>query len=221
MSLSVEYALFGRQLDSFDPHSDGCERSLALYAASITLADPVSMTRALETARAIGASRSALYEIVLQSYLFLGFPRMLIAAEHLHELWPSDSVQTEPQPISPQESADWFNAGNDLYGRVYGSKDRLLKQKVMSMAPEVFRWMLIEGYGKVLSRPGLALSRRELCIIAQLTMENREKQLHSHLRGALNVGVPKSLVIEVVEDLGQAAGIGYRTATKLLAKLEA
>ena len=48
--------------------------------------------------------------------------------------------------------------------------------------------MLVEGYGKVLGRPGLALVMRELCIVATLAVTGASKQLHSHLRGALNIG---------------------------------
>ncbi len=48
--------------------------------------------------------------------------------------------------------------------------------------------MVVEGYGKVLGRPGLTLVIRELCIIATLAVTGASKQLYSHLRGALNVG---------------------------------
>lgn len=48
--------------------------------------------------------------------------------------------------------------------------------------------MVVEGYGKVLGRPGLALKTRELCIVAILAVRGARVQLYSHLRGALNVG---------------------------------
>ncbi len=220
MNLSVDYAHFGRQVDNFRPDSNEQSRALALYAASIVLADAEPMSRAVEAARRYEVARAKLYEVVLQSYLFLGFPRMLIAAEHLYKVWPGERGFAEPEPISAHEAAEWFAKGGALYRRVYGDKDQVLKQKVMGMAPEVFRWMLIEGYGKVLSRPELDVTDRELCIVAQLTMENREKQLHSHIRGAINVGVPRPLVKTVVEDIGDAAGIGYKTARRLLEQIE-
>jgi hypothetical protein len=49
--------------------------------------------------------------------------------------------------------------------------------------------MIVEGYGKVLGRPGLdAGDVRELCIVALLAVAGRAAQLYSHLRGALNAG---------------------------------
>lgn len=59
--------------------------------------------------------------------------------------------------------------------------------------------MLEEGYGKVLGRPGLALGVRELCVVATLVPQDAPAQLRSHLRGALNVGVPAGDVEEALE----------------------
>jgi len=46
----------------------------------------------------------------------------------------------------------------------------------------------------VLSRAGLDLGRRELCIIAACAAAGQDRQLHSHLHGALNAGVPPEVV---------------------------
>jgi alkylhydroperoxidase/carboxymuconolactone decarboxylase family protein YurZ len=109
----------------------------------------------------------------------------------------------------------------NLYKRVYDSNAERLRAHVENMAPEIFRWMIVEGYGKVLSRPGLNIIDRETSIIAFLTMENRRKQLFSHIRGALNVGAGAEIVRLVVDDIGDAAGDGYKTALELLDSLDA
>ncbi len=59
--------------------------------------------------------------------------------------------------------------------------------------------MVAGGYGRVIGRPGLALVVRELCIAALLAAWNAPRQLHSHLRGALNVGASAEEVDEAVE----------------------
>lgn len=48
--------------------------------------------------------------------------------------------------------------------------------------------MVVEGYGKVLGRPGLSLAVRELCVVALLVHQDAGPQLYAHLRGALNAG---------------------------------
>jgi 4-carboxymuconolactone decarboxylase len=55
------------------------------------------------------------------------------------------------------------------------------------------------GYGRVIGRPGLELKTRELCIAALLAVWNVPRQLHSHLRGALNAGASVAEVNQAVE----------------------
>jgi 4-carboxymuconolactone decarboxylase len=59
--------------------------------------------------------------------------------------------------------------------------------------------MVVEGYGKVLGRPGLDLTTRELCIAALLAVLRAPRQLYSHLRGALNAGADPAAVEEVLD----------------------
>jgi 4-carboxymuconolactone decarboxylase len=73
--------------------------------------------------------------------------------------------------------------------------------------------MVVEGYGKVLGRPGLELRVRELCIAALLAVLDAPVQLRSHLRGALNSGAGVAEVEEAMrialaeadDDAGQRA----------------
>ncbi len=59
--------------------------------------------------------------------------------------------------------------------------------------------MVMEGYGKVLGRPELALELRELCIASLLVVRRLPRQLYSHLRGALNAGASVGDVEAAVE----------------------
>ena len=61
--------------------------------------------------------------------------------------------------------------------------------------------MIVEGYGKALSRPGLDLGRRELCIVAACAASGQDRQLHSHLHGALNAGVEAEVVRDALAAL--------------------
>ncbi|MEW6413491.1 MAG: hypothetical protein AB1483_13630 [Candidatus Zixiibacteriota bacterium] len=220
MNQSADIGALTHRLDLFSPDRHPAERALALYAASITFAEDGVMAKAIERGQHYGLRRSSFYEIVLQSYLFLGFPRMLTAVETLHRLLPANNSADGCGPITTQESKQWFNEGSELYKKVYGPNNLRLMDRVSAMAPEVFRWMIIEGYGKVLSRPNVDIISRELAIMAFLMMENREKQLHSHIRGALNVGAPPELVTSVIDDIGPAAGNGYGAAKRIIGQLK-
>jgi len=206
-------------LTAFAPEQHRKERGLSLYSAAIALAEPATMARAIETCRTNGVTRSELYEIILQSYLFLGFPRMLIAADCLNDTWPEDTPDSPTPEFSADQAQTWFDRGTELCKEVYGSNYQRLKNRVLGMAPDIFHWMVFEGYGKVLSRPGLDVIARELAIVACLMIENRPAQLFSHMKGALNVGTSIELLEQVVTDIGEAAGPGLKTARGILMRL--
>ena len=207
-------------IDTFAPAAYRRERALALLSAAVASGDDRVMDRTFASLERLGLVAAQAYEIVLQSYLFLGFPRMLAAAERLAAHHSEYVEFAEPEPISSQESETWFIRGTALCRGVYGSSYDLLRDRVCSIAPDVFRWMIVEGYGKVLSRPGLSSIERELAIVACLIWENREKQLFSHMRGTLNVGGNSDLLQAVIEDLTPAAPRGCSTAREILHRLE-
>jgi protein required for attachment to host cells len=64
--------------------------------------------------------------------------------------------------------------------------------------------VVVEGYGKTLSREGLNLQHRELLIVAALAALGWTRQLYSHLRGAMNVGASQDecrAVLDILRDL--------------------
>jgi 4-carboxymuconolactone decarboxylase len=73
--------------------------------------------------------------------------------------------------------------------------------------------MIVEGYGKVLSRPELDVCTRELVNVAVLTVMGRPRQLYSHLRGALNTGAGETEITDALETaMGLASGTALHSA---------
>ena len=217
MTFPTPAQLLIERMAEFAPERHVIPRLQAIYAASIATADDSAMSAALKLGDIAGNGRLPLYEIVLQSYLFLGFPRMLLAVETLNRLIPNGI-----QPVSPKAREEYSahsEAGLALCREIYGTAFEPLRTKIESSAPEVFRWMIQEGYGKVMSRPGLGKMEREVCSVAFLIMEGYEQQLHSHMRGALNVGAPAELLSAVIDDIGGAGGQGTKTARRILDKI--
>ena len=210
---------FDTILSAFQPSRFAASRALALYSAAITLSTEDQLTAAARMCTEHAVAREQLYETVLQSYLFLGFPRMLFAAQCLQALYPQTPVAANDSLVSEVSPERWLERGRELCRRVYDGNYEALKARVENMAPEIFLWMELEGYGKVLSRPGLDVVDRELAIVAVLTVENRRAQLHSHLRGALNVGAVPEVLLDVLDDLRPIAPDGYATAHELLPRL--
>lgn len=180
------------------------ERSLVRVSAALASRDGDRLGRALDEAAARAAPLE-IEEVLLQSYLFLGYPAALWALG----LWRERS----PAPAGPGTAVDaalWRERGEAVCERVYGGQYGRLRENVARLHPDVEQWMLVEGYGKVLGRPGLSLRTRELCIVALLVGQDARPQLYAHLRGALNAGgsaddVSGALAV-AAEELGPARG---------------
>ena len=137
-------------------------------------------------------------ELLLQSVLMVGWPRALIALAIWRRVGPALASEAE-QGSDYSQVARWQDRGEAVCREVYGSNYAKLRANVLALHPSLEAWMITEGYGKVLGRPGLDLARRELCVAVQVAFQGAERQLHSHLRGALNAGAGSQAVSEALE----------------------
>jgi 4-carboxymuconolactone decarboxylase len=131
-------------------------------------------------------------EVILQTYLFAGFPRSLNAARE----WRRVSGREAPS----HDEGTAFDAsalttrGEATCATVYGPFYDRLRHNIRALHPALDSWMIVEGYGKVLGRPMLDLARRELCVVAACAIARQDRQLHSHLHGALHAGASEAQV---------------------------
>ena len=220
MNSTADISLLVKKIESFSANDHARSRSLAVAAAALTTAEQGLIDLSLKVAEENDNSISQIYELILQSYLFLGFPRMLGALFVFAGRYPDFKSDANTGPVSTAEALQWYDQGMRLCRLIYDENFERLQDKVLSISPEIFRWMIVEGYGKVLSRPQLDIVDRELCIVAFLMMENMPKQLHSHILGAINVGADKALLKSVIADIGAAAGGGYDSAKQIVKGLD-
>lgn len=143
-------------------------------------------------------------EVILQTYLFAGFPRALNAARD----WRRISGRSAPTPAEDgePEELDFSERGEATCATVYGEFYDRLRVNIRGLHPALDRWMITEGYGKVLGRPLLDLARRELCVVAACAIARQDRQLHSHLHGALNAGAAAGVVTAALQVVSPLIG---------------
>ena len=165
---------------------DDATRCLVQIAAAIAGADEATIRLVMESALN-RVDPAKVDEVILQSYLFAGFPRTLNAAR----TWRAVSGIAAPEADTDAElrnDSDWVERGERTCGVVYGESYEMLRENIRALHPALDSWMITDGYGKVLSRSELDLRTRELCIVAACASSGQQRQLHSHLHGALNAG---------------------------------
>lgn len=188
------------------PDRGGGREALIALSAALATRDEALTYSALRRA-ADESSRAEVEEIILQSHLFVGFPTALRAIA----LWRA-MVGAAPAAAEGEGDALWRERGARVCETVYGSAYARLRERVAGLHPDLDRWMVEGGYGRVLGRPGLDLATRELCIVALLVVWDAPEQLHSHLRGALHAGATLDDTERAVE-LASAFAAPGATAT--------
>lgn len=169
-------------------------RVLLRLSAALGAGDREEVRRILDGAAGQVPARQV-EEALLQAYLFVGFPPVLEA----FRVWRGEGGAGADPGGDPRDPGRILEDGRATCRRVYGGAYGPLRSAVAELHPELDRWMVGEGYGKVLSRPGLDLDARELCIVALLAGAGWPRQLHSHLRGALRVGAGEGSVGRALE----------------------
>lgn len=136
-------------------------------------------------------SSQQFYEVFLQLYLFAGFPAALEALATLYRVQRHCGIAGEEYQSEPYDIALFTERGKALCQQIYTTAYDKMRQRVGSYSPDMDQWMIVEGYGKTLSRPGLPLCTRELVTVSILAISGWQNQLYSHIRGAVNTGATR------------------------------
>lgn len=75
------------------------------------------------------------------------------------------------------------------------------------LAPDFFALVTQFVFGMFWSRPNLDLRSRSLCTVAQLAALGKTDELKGHLVGALNLGISRDELVEVLMQTACYAGV--------------
>ncbi len=127
-------------------------------------------------------------ELLLQTYLFAGFPRT-INAFYTWQSWAARRQGRGKPRTETVHPARWRERGERLCRLIYGGNFDALQIRLGRLHPELAAWTLVEGYGKVLSRPGPPADVREMAAVGALIAMGERRQLASHMQGARHTGI--------------------------------
>ncbi len=123
-------------------------------------------------------------EAVLQAHVFAGFPRVVEALDVLDEAGGLGALESG-EALAEAEQPE---RGRELFERVYAEHAPRVRASLERGHPDFARWIEGHAYGRILSRPGLSAAERELLAVCALAALGQERQLVSHVRGALRCG---------------------------------
>lgn len=100
-----------------------------------------------------------------------------------------------------------YEQGIEKFREIKGEGAEKSLDRLKSLDPDLTRYIMEFAFNDIYSRPGLDLRSREIATIAALTaLGNAAQQIKVHTICALNVGVTKEEITEVILQMALYAG---------------
>ncbi|AKG03820.1 carboxymuconolactone decarboxylase [Salimicrobium jeotgali] len=91
-----------------------------------------------------------------------------------------------------------YEAGQKVMEELFSEQVRQEMKGVKDVSPDLWDMIVSFGFGDLYSREGLSLSQREIVTITSLITQGAFDQLKVHLEAALNVGLSREEITEII-----------------------
>jgi 4-carboxymuconolactone decarboxylase len=112
--------------------------------------------------------------------------------------------------VTDQAAPDYETLGREIQRQLWGpavADSTRPAFPAADLAPDFFPLVREFCFGMFWSRPGLAVRDRSLITCAMLAALGRQEELRGHLAGALNVGLTKEELVEMLMQVAVYAGV--------------
>lgn len=104
----------------------------------------------------------------------------------------------QPWGGSNLEDKNRYEAGIQAMEELFSSEVLKGMQEMKQISPDFWEMIVSFGFGDLYSREALSLSQREIVTLTTLITQGAFDQLKVHLEAALNVGLSKEEIMEVI-----------------------
>jgi len=195
------------------PEMDRRDRSLVVISMLIALGgQPRQLATHVKGGLNHGLTPEEVREIAVHLSGYVGFPRAIEATRVINKTIEDELGDTAPAVTGaePKSNADRHSDGLEIFDRLtetpngpdIAARVSDLEEALGPLADAAIDW----GFGELWSRPQLSQRDRSLLIVAMLAVTGRDNQLTFHVPGALNNGVSREELEEVILMVSVYAG---------------
>lgn len=110
--------------------------------------------------------------------------------------------------MADAEDGERFQRGWETVRKINAPAAQRQWDELTVIFPDFARYIVQSAYCDVLSRPALPLREREIATLAALaSLGNAPGQFKAHVQGALNVGVTREEICEILMQVAVYAGV--------------
>jgi 4-carboxymuconolactone decarboxylase len=117
-----------------------------------------------------------------------------------------------------------YRRGLDILNQVDAQTGQKVVEGLADIAPDFARLVVEFPFGDIFSRPGLDPRSRQIAAVAALcALGHAAPQLEGHIHGALNLGLSRQEVVEIIMQMAVHAGFpaalgGMQAAKRVFAQ---
>lgn len=107
-----------------------------------------------------------------------------------------------------------YESGLKAMEELFSQEVRTGMEEMKKVSPDFWEMIVSFGFGDLYARKSLSLSQREIITLTTLITQGAFDQLKVHLQAALNVGLSKEEIIEVI--IHCAGYVGFPKAVQAM-----
>jgi 4-carboxymuconolactone decarboxylase len=208
------------------------QRSLVVIPVLAAMGSTEELAAHVQVGLNHGLTREEIDEVVLQVAAYAGYPMAMAASRVVDRVFNRiDGVERQPErsPAAAKGDAERRADAVDVMrtltaGRAATDPEQALANITADLGDVgllAFDW----AFGEVWSRPQLSRQDRSLVVVAILTWLGKERELAFHIPGALNHGLSRDEVREVMVQMCVYGGFpraveGMRAANEAFARID-
>lgn len=147
----------------------------------------------------VGLTPVEIKEAIYQCAPYIGFPKTLNALSQVNDVFKEKNISLPLESQKQVEENERFDEGLKVQVSIYGDIINQMSKNAPDNQKHINKYLSAFCFGDIYTRSGLDLKTRELltlCIISALG--GCESQVKGHVRGNLNVGNDKELMISAI-----------------------
>lgn len=155
----------------------------------------------------VGGEPHQLVELLFVSAAVLGFPAAINALGIVREVFKEKKVSFEALAPMTDDGIGRYKRGLAALAKLTNADPAQVTAPLRAISPDLARWTVEFAYGDLLFRDGLDSRAKQIAIVSMLaTAGNRQDALRQNIEGALNEGVKREELIEVLIQLSIYVG---------------
>lgn len=161
----------------------------------------------VEAALRIGMPAQKIQEVMIHCSIYSGFPSAENSLEVVGQVLEETGTPVPEIEGSELDLDALMAQGQDVMRKLHQDRAEQSYAAPDAGAPaELYPTAIQYGYGAIWNRPGISMRERMICTIAAFTAIEAPTQRHKFFRSALNVGLSREEIIEVIMQTGPYSG---------------